>query len=101
MNHKPKWGSAGGAWSVRAAVVPDAVDVLAIRRAQRSGYHQLSQEAFAKRFGFTGAAVREWEQGRRKPGRTARVLLTLIDREPEAVARALTAPPPSRPAKPR
>jgi DNA-binding transcriptional regulator YiaG len=30
-------------------------------------------------------AVKEWEMGRRKPERATRVLLKVIDREPEAV----------------
>lgn len=64
--------------------VPADVDVKAIRA--RMG---LSQNAFAARFGFSSAAVRDWEQRRRKPEATARVLLTLIDKEPEAVQRAL------------
>lgn len=64
--------------------VPEAVDVKAIRR--KLG---LSQAAFAARFGFSAAAVRDWEQARRKPEASARVLLTVIDREPEAVQRAL------------
>ena len=64
--------------------VPDSVDVKAIR----SGMG-LTQAAFALRFGFSTAAVREWEQRRRRPEAAARVLLTVIDREPEAVARAL------------
>lgn len=34
-------------------------------------------------------ALQEWEQGRRVPDRAARVLLTVIDRDPEAVVRAL------------
>lgn len=34
-------------------------------------------------------AVRNWEQGRRTPEESARVLLKVIDREPEAVLRAL------------
>jgi len=33
--------------------------------------------------------VRDWEQHRRRPAGSARVLLTAIDREPEAVRRAL------------
>jgi putative transcriptional regulator len=66
--------------------VPEVVDVREIRR----GLH-LSQESFALRFGFTAAAVRDWEQGRRQPDRAARVLLMVIKREPEAVARALSA----------
>jgi DNA-binding transcriptional regulator YiaG len=53
---------------------------------------QLSQVEFAARFGFTAAAVRQWEQGRRQPHGPARVLLTIIDREPNAVRRALETP---------
>jgi putative transcriptional regulator len=49
----------------------------------------LSQVAFARRYGFTSAAVSAWEQGRKKPGRAARLLFALIAREPEAVRRAL------------
>lgn len=86
---KPKWGSCGGAWAVTPPALPDAVDVLAIRKSQRHGHFYLTQEAFAKRFGFTLAAVKDWEQGRRQPSRSALVLLTLISREPEAVRRAL------------
>jgi putative transcriptional regulator len=66
--------------------VPASVNVKATRRALG-----LSQEAFALRFGFTVASVREWEQGRRQPERAARVLLKVIEKEPEAVRRALTA----------
>lgn len=65
--------------------VPAEVDVKAIRR--RMG---LTQAAFAARFGFTLSAVREWEQWRRRPESSARVLLKIIEREPEAVDRALS-----------
>jgi putative transcriptional regulator len=65
--------------------VPEVVDVKTTRRALG-----LSQEAFAQRFGFTVAAVREWEQGRRQPERAARILLKIIAKEPEAVSRALS-----------
>jgi len=68
------------------------IDVLALRKTQRAGFHYLSQKAFAQRFGFSHAAVRDWEQGRRKPSRAALVVLTLIQREPEAVRRALGTP---------
>lgn len=68
------------------AYVPEEVDVKAIRSSMG-----LSQEAFALRFGFTPSSVREWEQRRRKPEASARVLLTVIAREPEAVERALAA----------
>ena len=42
------------------------------------------------RFGLDARAVQEWEQGRRVPDRAARVLLTVIDRDPEAVVRVLS-----------
>lgn len=63
---------------------PAQVDVRAIR--QRMG---LSQNAFAARFGFSASAVKDWEQNRRRPEAAARTLLTVIDREPAAVERAL------------
>lgn len=66
------------------AHVPDEVDVGAIRA--RMG---LSQAAFAARFGFSLDAVQNWEQGRRRPEGAARALLRVIEREPEAVRRAL------------
>lgn len=68
------------------AFTPPEVDVARIRK--RSG---LSQDRFAKRFGFSAGAVRDWEQGRRRPDPAARTLLLVIDREPEAVDRALRA----------
>lgn len=50
---------------------------------------KLSRERFAERFGLDVRAVQDWEQGRRVPERSARVLLTVIEREPDAVVRAL------------
>ena len=64
---------------------PPAVDVAAVRK--KTG---LSQDRFAKRYGFSAAAVRDWEQRRRTPDPAARSLLIVIDLEPEAVDRALT-----------
>jgi putative transcriptional regulator len=66
------------------AHVPDQVDVASIRK--RLG---LSQGEFAARFGFKLDALQNWEQGRRRPEGTARALLRVIEREPEAVQRAL------------
>jgi putative transcriptional regulator len=68
----------------RIVRVPEEVDVAAIRKSL-----DLSQGGFAERFGFKVAAVRDWEQGRRQPERSARILLTVIDKEHEAVERAL------------
>lgn len=53
----------------------------------------LSREKFADRFGLDARALQDWEQGRRVPDRAARVLLTIIDRDPEAVVRALAPDP--------
>ena len=49
----------------------------------------LSQARFARAFGQDVATVAAWEQGRRRPDRTARILLEVIASEPEAVRRAL------------
>jgi putative transcriptional regulator len=64
--------------------VPAKVDVKKIRT--RLG---LSQESFAATYGFAVSAVRDWEQGRRHPERSARILLKIVENEPEAVSRAL------------
>src|ERR1700685_1507412 len=47
----------------------------------------LSKNDFAEQFGISAATLRNWEQGRRQPEGPARVLLTIIDREPAAVQR--------------
>jgi putative transcriptional regulator len=49
----------------------------------------LSQAAFAAKFGFQPATLRNWEQGRTRPDGPARVLLAVIARHPEAVEDAL------------
>jgi putative transcriptional regulator len=64
--------------------VPQSVDVKKIRR--RLGF---SQARFAATYGFALSAVRDWEQGRRRPERSARILLKIVEKEPEAVTRAL------------
>jgi len=64
--------------------VPARVNVKKIRT--RLG---LSQGSFAQTYGFALSAVRDWEQGRRQPERSARILLKVVEKEPEAVTRAL------------
>ncbi len=63
---------------------PAAERIVALRKRMK-----LSRRKFADRFGLDTRAVQDWEQGRRVPDRAARVLLTVIDRDPEAVVRAL------------
>ena len=64
--------------------VPHHADVRAIRRGLG-----VNQRDFAARFGFTLSAVRDWEQGRRRPERSVRILLKIIEREPEVMERVL------------
>lgn len=76
-----------------AARVPSVVDVAVIRDKlgrQVSGW-PLSQQAFAVRFGFSVAAVRDWEQGRRRPNLPTRVLLLTIASDAAAVDAAIRA----------
>jgi putative transcriptional regulator len=49
----------------------------------------LTQEEFAARFHLPLGTVRDWEQGAHVPDKAAQVLLTVIARDPDAVARAL------------
>jgi putative transcriptional regulator len=66
--------------------VPDEIDVKALRRKLK-----LSQAAFARRYGFNPARIRDWEQGRSRPDGAVRAYLLVIQREPKAVERALAA----------
>ncbi len=52
---------------------------------------KLSRRKFADRFGLDERALQDREQGRRVRDRAARVLLTVIDRDPDAVVWALGA----------
>ena len=76
--------SGGRAAKERRIHVEPSVDVRNIRRRLA-----LTQQAFAAQFGFSVAAVRHWEQGSRVPETSARILLTLIDRDPDYVLAAL------------
>lgn len=67
-----------------AVHVPENIDVREIR--QKLG---MTQIAFARVFGFKLATLRHWEQRKRIPEGPARAYLTVIDREPETVRRAL------------
>jgi len=67
--------------------VPEEIDVKAIRRQT-----QMSQSEFSRSYGFSKRSLEQWEQGRRVPTGAARVFLTVIARDPEAVQRALREP---------
>ena len=61
-----------------------SIDVRALRR--RLG---MTQATFAATFGFSVGAVRNWEQGLRRPERAARLLLAVIERAPDLVRETL------------
>jgi putative transcriptional regulator len=54
----------------------------------REKYH-LTQIEFSKLFGFSLRTLQQWEQGRRKPHGSARILLKVIDYAPNVVNEAL------------
>jgi putative transcriptional regulator len=66
--------------------VPAEIDVKAMRRKRG-----MTQDEFSLRYGFNVTRLRDWEQGRSAPDGAVRAYLKVIDKEPEAVERALTA----------
>lgn len=70
--------------SFRRVNPSEAIDPLNVRTRLK-----MSQAAFAHVFGVSVRTVQEWEQRRRQPTGAARALLQVIDREPDAVRRAI------------
>jgi putative transcriptional regulator len=64
--------------------IPNEIDVRRIREKVA-----MSQSEFAGYFGASTRTVQQWEQGRRVTSGASRAFLTVIDKEPEAVRRAL------------
>lgn len=50
----------------------------------------LKQDQMASVLGTSASGYRKWEQGKRQPSGAARTLLRVMEREPEAVLRALS-----------
>ena len=63
---------------------PEPIDVKAIR--QKTG---MSQQRFCATFGISLGTLRHWEQGLRAPRGPARVLLKVVDNDPQAVIRVV------------
>ena len=61
-------------------IVNDEIDVKAIRKGL-----DMTQSEFASFYGFNVAAIRSWEQGYRKPSRSSRILLKVIEKRPEVI----------------
>lgn len=72
------------------------VDVRAIREASR-----MTQAAFAETFRLKLGALRDWEQGRRRPDTGAVTLLRMIEADPDAVRAILHRVRPETPARRR
>jgi putative transcriptional regulator len=71
---------------LRPAYNPPVPNVKAIRH--KLG---LSQAAFAHQLGLSVRTVQQWEQGRAVPDHPARILLRVIETDPQAVEHALAA----------
>jgi len=56
----------------------------------------LTQEEFAARYRIPVDTLRDWEEGRTQPDKTARAYLMVIAREPEMVRKALEPRPISK-----
>ncbi len=76
-------GTREGHRTHRVAVLQD-IDVRAVRQ-----HLHMSQQEFAENVGFSIHSIRNWEQGKRHPQGPARILLTVIARNPQAVQHAL------------
>ncbi len=68
--------------------IPEEINVQRIRKKLK-----MTQTGFANYFGVSVRTVQEWEQGRRVPSGVSKNFLFVIDQEPDAVHRALTATP--------
>lgn len=62
------------------------IDIKAIRKKLHK-----SQAEFARMIGVSVGTLRNWEQGRRAPKGPAQVLLRVVEKDPEAVIKALAA----------
>lgn len=58
--------------------VPHDISVRSIR--QRAG---MTQDEFARTYGFSVGQIRDWEQGRNRPAGCVRLYLLLIGSDPE------------------
>jgi len=64
----------------------EKVDAKAVRHKLK-----LTQDRMAMLLGTSTSGYRKWEQGQRVPSGAARTLLKVMDKEPDAVLRALNA----------
>ncbi|MGR4928232.1 tyrosine-type recombinase/integrase [Bradyrhizobium sp. CAR08] len=75
--------NAGGVAKERSRPIAREADEAAISVRNLRADLGMSQKEFADAYGFSCGAVRDWEQGRTKPGYSARTRLYEIGRDPE------------------
>ena len=85
LNEATAWARGELDLPVRTYHPPKSVPVAKVRK--RLG---LTQDNFARVFGLTVGAIRDWEQERRQPEGAARTLLAVIARHPEIVREVLS-----------
>jgi len=64
--------------------IAESLNVKAIR--EKTG---MSQQSFCATFGISIGTLRHWEQGLRTPRGAARVLLKVVEQNPQAVIKAI------------
>ncbi len=69
---------------VHKVKIPDDIDVKTIREKLR-----LTRQEFADCYGFSIRTLQHWEQGNRHPHGPARILLLLLQREPQIIQNIL------------
>jgi len=74
----------------------EKIDAREIRKRLR-----LTQDQMAMALGTSVSGYRKWEQGQRQPSGAARTLLRVMEKEPEAVLRALSTKETIHPIAPR
>ena len=68
----------------RYAVI-DEPDVTAIREK-----YKMTQKEFSLLLGISVGTLRNWEQGRRKPQGSAKILLKIAEKQPKAILESLS-----------
>lgn len=86
MNEALAHASGENVDAVEHKVELKAVDIKAIRANLK-----LTQEQMSSLLGASLSGYRKWEQGERQPSGAARTLLRVMEKEPEAIVRALAA----------
>ena len=78
------------ATGAQEGAVEHRVDVEAVNAREVRKHLKLTQDQMAAFLGTSVSGYRKWEQGQRQPSGAARTLLRVMEKEPQAVLRALS-----------